>query len=161
MTAECATLRILRVEGACKPSGRMAYSDSDRASFEDLDGVAEGGSYLSIQDEDRDIQVGSLTFKPVADTIANQDYIFSFSVTNPTEAQNSPGIQVEGIGIPIAPTFFQKDTTTVLTSPCDAISLACRWTAGDAAPLKVFLSPLPSLSLTFSRSFDPLLSLFL
>jgi len=114
-TTLCSTLKIIKLEGACSSSGRKAFLSTDR-----------------------DIEVGSLTFKPVADTVADRAYSFTFSVTNPVIAQNSPGIQIVALGIPIQPTLFQKEMENTLTAPCDAVSLACKWVAGDAAPLKVY-----------------------
>ena len=140
LTVLCSTLKITQLEGACSNSGRKAFTagSADKAAFKDIAGAAEGGTYLSVTDQDRDIEVGSLTFKPTADTVPGTSYTFSFDVTNPVVAQNSPGIQIRAIGIPIPPTLFNKEMGDTLTSPCDAISLACKWVAGDAAPLKVY-----------------------
>ena len=136
--AECSTLMILNLEGACSQDGSKDLGGTDASDFEDQAGTDSKGTYLSVRDEDRNIDVGKLIFIPTTGTSENTDYTFSFQVNNPVLAQNSPGIQIEALGIPIVPTLFQKDTTTVLTSPCDSVSLACKWTAGDAAPLKVF-----------------------
>ena len=140
LTTECSTLRIINLEGACASagSGPMMLDGPDKASFKDLVGTTAMGSYTSITDLDRSLEIGSLTLKPDADTIPGQNYHFSFNIINPVMAQNSPGIQVLALGIPIQATLVDKDTTTVLVSPCHSVSLACRFAAGDAAPLKVF-----------------------
>ena len=140
LTTECSTLRIINLEGACASagSGPMMLDGPDKASFKDLVGTTAMGSYTSITDLDRSLEIGSLTLKPVSDTIPGQNYHFSFNIINPVMAQNSPGIQVLALGIPIQATLVDKDTTTVLVSPCHSVSLACRFAAGDAAPLKVF-----------------------
>jgi hypothetical protein len=139
LTALCSTLQIIQLEGACSSSGRKVFTTASvsKAAFKDLADTAESGTYESVMNRDRDIEVGSLTFRPVADTAPNTKYSFGFVVTNPVVPQNSPGIEIRALGIPIQPMLLNKEMGDILTSPCEAVSLACHWVEGDAAPLKV------------------------
>merc|ERR1711939_537042 len=93
MTAECATLAIVNLEGACNTGSDPRSLDLDgthKAAFENLAGQASKGTWNSVQDEDKGITVGSLTFRPTSDTSIGTAYEFEFSITNPVEGQNSP-----------------------------------------------------------------------
>ena len=142
LTVFCSTIQIIQLEGACANSHRL-LNGTGASAFRDLEGHVGYGSWSSVAEpawtNSLEPDVGTLTLKPSADTNPYHLYVFNFKVTNPVDSQNSPGIQVRALGIPIAAQHFTKELQVPATqSPCHNLSIACRWNAGDAAPLRVY-----------------------
>jgi len=86
----------------------------------------------------RPLDVSSLTIVAVGTTQRDTAYTFAFAIKNPVMAQNSPGIMIESVGIPIGRTPVPKDFALVPTSPAGCSdSLLCQFSEGDGTPLKV------------------------
>jgi len=144
MTADCATLFIVGIEGACfagTGDRPINLAGTNAGAFKDLSETNAKGTWNSFQDKERGVTIGSLAFRPAATTAVGTAYEFEFTITNPVAGQNSPSIRAASAGIPISPDdgLFVKDEQTVLAavSACSSY-LPCRFKAGDAAPLAVF-----------------------
>lgn len=140
MTVECSMIVISNLIGACADSKRI-LSGRNASAFQDLAGMVGFGSWSSEKEPDWkkswEPDMASLMLIPSADTTPEAEYIFSFNFTNPANGQNSPGIQTEALGIPIPKRDVEKDFSSILQSPCHDLSIVCRWSAGDAAPLYI------------------------
>ena len=105
------------------------------ATFQDT----AGWSY--DYDAARQVHGGKLTLTVLTDTAVDTEYVFSFTIRNPSFGQASPPIRVGGTGIPIAGMLVEK-CDAFITSPdplntCAGTPLSCNVDAADAAPLGV------------------------
>jgi hypothetical protein len=133
---------------ACYSPGTLALNSAagDNLAVTDTNTFGSGLTFSDTAgwsydyDAARQVHGGKLTLTVLDDTAVDTEYVFSFTIRNPSFGQASPPIRVGGTGIPIASTLVEKcdafGDASVLNT-CANTPLSCNVDAADAAPLSV------------------------
>ena len=145
----CTTIIISKLQEACNPEPNGAGDDWDSsliplagdaaASFKSamVNGTDDNGGWLTAP-VDSFTQESSLTLVPKSVLDKDTALEFEVKIRNPVEAQNSPAIMIECLGIPIAATLMDKEQGLPSgdTHPTCSEEI-CNLVPGDLAPLTV------------------------
>ena len=158
--SDCSSIIISNMQEACAPQGTLSISGTDAGAFSSMVGntsVNSTGSWSTIIDSSGWLlrqgrltinitgisSAGTLPCGSVSCNPGNRNYSFQFTVNNPSQAQNSPQILIQGdgsVGIPMAPVSVDKDlyfVPSITTGACATRANLCTLLPGDAAPLRV------------------------
>ena len=158
--SDCASIVISTMQEACAPPGTLSLFGTDAGAFTATSGnvtvVSAGNWSIIVGTSGWLLRQGKLTLGisgvvpagsspcgSVACNPGNRNYTFKFTLNNPSQAQNSPPISIQGdgtAGVPISPVFVDKDLVLVplvTVGACASWPGLCTLQSGDAAPFRV------------------------